>query len=121
MRILLAEDDINISTITKMTLESLGGHDVSLAKDGAEAFEKASHGIFDLIILDEMMPKMNGLKVCEKLIEQSDFSTPIIFLSAQSQKTDTDQFIKLAQGYISKPFDPLTLNSQIQEILGIAA
>ncbi len=117
MNILLAEDDTNISTITKMTLESLGGHVVTLAKDGAEALEIGLRDKFDLIILDEMMPKLNGVKVCEKLTSNAEFKTPIIFLSAQSQKTDTLLFQKIAQGYIPKPFDPMQLNSQIQEIL----
>lgn len=117
MKILLAEDDPNISTIAKMALESLGGHQVTVATDGEMALQTALSGDFDVILLDEMMPKMNGLSVCRAYREQSDKQVPIIFLSAKSQESDIQEFRDTAQGFIPKPFDPMQLNPIIETIL----
>lgn len=121
MKILLAEDDPNISTIAKMALESLGGHQVTVASDGEMALQTALSGDFDVILLDEMMPKMNGLSVCRAYREQSLKRVPIIFLSAKSQESDIQEFKNTAQGFIAKPFDPMTLNPLIDQILKGAA
>ncbi|MCB0390235.1 MAG: response regulator [Bdellovibrionales bacterium] len=117
MRILLAEDDKNISTIAKMTLENLGKHEVFHVDNGESALEKALSEKFDLILLDEMMPKMNGLKVCEEIKSRRPDHPPVIFLSAKSQSDDVEKFIQLGNGYIAKPFDPVTLCQKIEEIL----
>ncbi|MBX7232152.1 MAG: response regulator [Bdellovibrionales bacterium] len=117
MRILLAEDDHNIATIAQLSLEKIGGHKITLAENGELALKIALVEKFDLILLDEMMPKMNGLNVCKKYLEQASNPVPIIFLSAKSQESDIREFQKLSSGYIAKPFDPLTLNDQILKIL----
>ena len=116
MNILLAEDDPNIATIAVMTLETLGGHKVIHVNDGQKAHDEALAGEYDLIILDEMMPKMNGIKVCKSLI-QSNLMTPIIFMSAKSQTVDVTLFESIGTGYIPKPFEPSTLNNKINNIL----
>ena len=116
MKILLAEDDPNIATIAVMTLETLGGHSVTHVDDGEKAFNEAIKGEYELVILDEMMPKMNGINVCKALI-QENLMTPIIFLSAKSQADDISLFESLGTGYIPKPFDPATLNDLIKNIL----
>lgn len=116
MKILLAEDDPNISTISKMTLEALGGHEVHTVDNGEDAFNKAMADTFDVILLDEMMPKMNGIKVCKELRARK-IKTPIIFLSAKSQLTDVEIFEAIGTGFIPKPFDPMTLNAKILKIL----
>lgn len=120
MKILLAEDDPNISTIARLALEKLGGHEVTVVNDGEQALATALTGGFDVILLDEMMPKLNGLAVCQKYLEQCTSPTPVIFLSAKSQETDIAQFTKLATGYIAKPFDPIQLNQQILAALARA-
>lgn len=117
MKILLAEDDSNISTIAQMALEQLGGHKVTVACDGIAALEIALKEDFDLILLDEMMPRMNGLKVCEELEQLSDRSVPIIFLSAKSSESDIGLFKSAGLGFIPKPFDPTNLANLIEEIL----
>ncbi len=117
MKILLAEDDPNISIIAKMALENLGGHQVHLATDGKMALEMAISYDFDLILLDEMMPKMNGLSVCREFRKNSPQQTPIIFLSAKSQESDINEFRSEAIGYIPKPFDPATICQTIDQIL----
>ena len=116
MKILLAEDDPNISTISKMTLEALGGHEVHAVDNGEDAFNKALAESYDVILLDEMMPKMNGIKVCKELRARK-VNTPIIFLSAKSQLTDVEIFEAVGTGFIPKPFDPMTLNAKILQIL----
>lgn len=120
MKILLAEDDPNIATIAVMALETFGGHEVTHAEDGEKAYSLAKEGDYDVILLDEMMPKMNGLKVCKALLTEG-LRTPIIFLSAKSQATDVSLFESLGEGFIPKPFDPTTLCSEIEVILGLKA
>jgi DNA-binding response OmpR family regulator len=117
MRILLAEDDLNISKIARLALEKIGGHQVEWAPDGEVALEKALTGDYDLILLDEMMPHMNGLKVCELYKEQCPHPKPVIFLSAKSQESDINAFKKFGLGHIPKPFDPMTLNQSIQHLM----
>ena len=79
MRILLAEDDPNISTIAKLTLEQLGGHQVQVAFDGESALKLALSESFDVILLDSMMPKMTGVEVCQAYQQQAENPAPIIF------------------------------------------
>src|SRR5690606_19498634 len=117
MKILLAEDDSNISIIAKMALEHVGGHEVELVDNGATALEKALAGGYDVIVLDEMMPQMNGLSVCRKYHELCQNCLPVIFLSAKSQDSDIEEFNELGLGHIPKPFDPMHLSHQIEELL----
>ena len=124
MRILLAEDDPNISVIAKIALEQLGGHEVVLAQNGEDALHLALNEKFDVILLDEMMPKMNGLTVCREYNQAMSQPTPVIFLSAKSQEADLKDFSTCALGHIPKPFEPTTLCQTILDILknkGLAA
>lgn len=117
MKILLAEDDSNISVIATLALEKLGGHKVIVAQNGEQALELALGDDYDVILLDEMMPKLNGISVCKQYLAQKTKPAPVIFLSAKSQETDIKEFNELAMGHIAKPFDPTQLNQQIQNIL----
>lgn len=118
MRILLAEDDVNISVIAKLSLEKLGGFDVTVVHDGDQALAAALTNQYDLILLDEMMPKKNGLLVCKEYKEQAGPNhRPVIFLSAKSQESDLREFSANGVGYIPKPFDPMQLSAQIHELL----
>ncbi|MGE0762229.1 MAG: response regulator [Bdellovibrionales bacterium] len=117
LKILLAEDDSNISTIAKLALEKLGGHQVTVAPNGEVALKLALDGGFDLILLDEMMPKLNGVNVCKRYLSETPKPVPVIFLSAKSQDSDIREFHNLARGYIAKPFDPMQLNQQIAAVL----
>ncbi|MCB0384430.1 MAG: response regulator [Bdellovibrionales bacterium] len=120
MKILLAEDDPNISLIAKLALEQIGGHQVHVATNGRMALEMALSYDFDLILLDEMMPEMNGLTACRNYYAQATNPSPVIFLSAKSQESDIKEFTETALGYIPKPFDPATLNQSISRILSKA-
>ncbi|MBX3022148.1 MAG: response regulator [Bdellovibrionales bacterium] len=118
MKVLLAEDDPNISVIAKLSLEKIAGHDVTVVSDGEQALAEALTGKYDVILLDEMMPKMNGLKVSQEYRAQCIDPRPVIFLSAKSQESDIREFRENGSGFIPKPFDPMTLGAQISAVLG---
>lgn len=117
MKILLCEDDTNIATIARMALEQLGQHQVTWVTDGEQALEKGLHEKFDVILLDDMMPKMSGVNVCEAYLQKSTLKTPVIFMSANPQDKKVEQLKPIAIGYIPKPFDPMELNQKIEGIL----
>ncbi|MGE0527194.1 MAG: response regulator transcription factor [Bdellovibrionales bacterium] len=117
MRVLLAEDDPNISVIAKLSLEKLAGHQVTVVSDGAHALAEALTQSYDIILLDEMMPKMNGVRVCQEYKARCPHPKPVIFLSAKSQESDIREFFDNGTGYIPKPFDPTRLGDQIRELL----
>jgi DNA-binding response OmpR family regulator len=118
MKILLAEDDTNIALIIQLCLEKIGGHQVVLCSDGQNALEWALREPFDLFLLDGMMPRKSGAEVATELRAADMSSTPIIFLSAKTDEKDLRLFSSLGKGYISKPFDPKTICSMIDGILG---
>jgi len=118
MKILLAEDDPNIVKIASMVLTKVGQHDVEVVCDGESALNKALSETYDLIILDGMMPKMQGIDVCKNYYEQK--APPwakVIFLSAKSNQEDVREFRNFGTGFIQKPFAPEKLCLQIDEIL----
>ncbi len=125
MRILLAEDDTNISMIAKVALEKVGGHEVVAVLDGGQAIAQIESSDFDLILLDGMMPVKDGLTVCREVKTGAKKNIPIIFLSAKSQDSDISEGLNAgAIGYIQKPFDPTKLSEEIDKILnesGVAA
>lgn len=114
-KILVIDDEKVLVKGIKFNLEN-EGYEVEVGYDGEEAVEKARSGNFDLIILDLMMPKIDGLQACMSIRE---FSTvPIIMLTARSE--DTDKIIGFESGaddYITKPFNILELKSRIRAIL----
>ena len=117
MKILLCEDDNNIATIASLALEKVGNHQVIRATDGEQSLNLGMAENFDLILLDDMMPKMSGVDVCAKYVESGKKIAPVIFMSANPQESRVEQFSSVAIGYIPKPFDPMTLNQQIENIM----
>ena len=121
MHVLLAEDEADIQLITRLSLED-AGYAVSLVGDGLAAVAAARHGAFDVILLDVMMPLMDGFAACQQL--KSDTATrhlPVIFLTAKSQEAEVHQGLALgAIGYIIKPFDVFELANQIEALLADA-
>lgn len=117
MTVLLAEDDPNICVIVKMCLEKFGGHVVSVCGDGESALREALSKPYDLLLLDGMLPKKSGFEIAKELRGQGRHTPPIIFLSAVSENQDSDEWRSCATGFISKPFDPLTICDRIQAIL----
>jgi DNA-binding response OmpR family regulator len=118
MKILLAEDDLNIVKIAQLVLEKVGGHEVTVATDGSLALDLALKNQFDLLILDGMMPGLPGVEVCQRY--QSQGSAPqasVIFLSAKSSPKDIEEFLSLGIGYIQKPFEPNRLCQLIDDFI----
>ncbi len=115
MRILLVDDEENIRDVVKMNLE-LEGYEVVEAADGKTAIVFFREQHFDLIILDIMMPEMNGIEVCEQ-IRLNNTEVPIMFLTAKDAPEDRVAGLrKGADDYLTKPFnlDELLLRIQIQ-------
>lgn len=114
-KILIIEDDVKISKLLEMDLK-FEGYNVEVAYDGKEGLIKAKYNPFDLILLDVMLPKMNGYEVCKKIREDSDI--PIIFLTAKDQVTDkVVSFDYGADDYVTKPFDSDELIARIKALL----
>ena len=117
-KILITEDSPTILAIAKDTLEC-AGFVVICAVDGQEALDKARQTQPDLIILDLMLPKIDGYKVCRMLkFDEKYKNIPIIIFTAKAQEAD----IKLAKevgadAYIIKPFDPEMLLTKIKELI----
>lgn len=119
MKILVVDDEKVLVKGIKFNLES-EGYQVEAGYDGEEAVELARSGSFDLIILDLMMPKIDGLQACMRIREFSN--VPIIMLTARSE--DTDKIIGFecgADDYITKPFNILELKARVRALLRRAA
>ena len=115
MKILVVDDEKLLVKGLKFNLEN-EGYQVECAYDGAAAVELAREGHFDLIILDLMMPEIDGLEACMRIREFSN--VPIIMLTARSE--DTDKIIGFecgADDYITKPFNILELKARIRAML----
>src|SRR6476469_2826673 len=114
--VLLVEDEAGL----RMTLSDRirdEGYDVETAANGVEGFEKASRNCFDLIILDVMLPRRNGLDVCRDL-RQGGTKTPILMLTARSQTFDKVVGLKIgADDYLAKPFEMAELLARIEALL----
>ena len=119
MRILVVDDEKLLVKGMKFNLEN-EGYEVDCAYDGAAAVELARNGRFDLIILDVMMPELDGLEACMRIREFSN--VPIIMLTARSE--DSDKLMGFACGaddYVTKPFNILELKARIRALLRRAA
>ncbi len=115
-RILVAEDDGHIRDGLRDTLE-LEGYTVATAEDGRQALDLAGAESFDLILLDIMMPHVNGYDVCRQ-IRQSDAATPIIMLTAKGEEIDKVVGLELgADDYVTKPFGIRELLARISAVL----
>ncbi|NTU81305.1 MAG: response regulator transcription factor [Chloroflexales bacterium] len=119
MRVLLAEDEPDIQLITRLALEDSGCTVVAVS-DGQAAFEVACDQPFDVVLLDVMMPRVDGFTACARLREDARTSAlPVIFLTAKSQEIEVQHGLAIgAQGYIVKPFDVFSLAERISVILG---
>jgi CheY-like chemotaxis protein len=114
-------DDTNdVRDVTQLSLERMGGWTVSTARSGQEGIEKAIAEQPDAILLDVMMPDMDGPTTLQQL--QANAATrhiPVIFLTGMVQVADQRRFAELGvTACIAKPFSPLTLGSQVAAALG---
>jgi len=116
MKVLVAEDDRDFGNILTQYI-TISGFDVTLGRDGKEAWELFNQGKFDICVLDVMMPEMDGFTLAEK-IKEAHPEIPVIFLTAKSLKEDIVRGLKIgADDYITKPFDPEVLILRINNIL----
>ena len=117
-RILYVEDEASIRTIAVTVLEALGGFAVITCASGKQALEAAPGANADLILLDVMMPEMDGPATLKALREiPQTAQTPVIFMTAKVQVGEIAHYKSLgAVDVIAKPFDPMTLSAQIKEI-----
>jgi DNA-binding response OmpR family regulator len=114
-RILLIDDEQPIQTLLSFPLQR-DGYEVVQASDGREALARFSEQTFDLVVLDVMMPRMDGLEVCRRLRARS--SVPIIMLTAKSEEIDKVLGLELgADDYITKPFSMREFRSRVKAAL----
>lgn len=118
--VLVVDDDDAIREITEVALELVAGWQVLTASGGAEALELAARHVPDAVLLDLMMPGMDGLTAFRHL--QADPATrdvPVILVTAKAQVGDGQAWDGLpVSGVIAKPFDPMTLGAEVAALLG---
>ena len=117
-RILMVEDEPDIQAVARLALESVGGFEVHCCDSGNAALELAPALMPDLILLDVMMPGMDGIRTLQALRERPALATiPVIFMTAKVQARELAHYRSLgAMDVIAKPFDPMTLSDQIRSI-----
>jgi CheY-like chemotaxis protein len=119
-KILLVDDEDDIREVAQMSLEMTAGWDVVTAASGAEALRRVAEDRPDAILLDVMMPGMDGPATARALKASDDTAAiPIILLTAKVQAADRRRFDDLGvAGVLSKPFDPMELAAQVSGVLG---
>jgi CheY-like chemotaxis protein len=119
MKILIIDDDDDIRSIARLSLGRLGGMEVIEAASGAEGVRKGRDEKPDVILLDVMMPAMDGSATLAALRSQPATSaTPVIFLTAKAMRVEIERLTGLgAAGVLTKPFDPRTLPAQVQALV----
>lgn len=117
-RILMVEDDPDIQAIARLALEALGNFQVHMCSSGREALHHAPTIAPDLILLDVMMPEMDGPTTLGALRTIPQIAhTPVIFMTAKAQRHEIQSYQELgALDVIVKPFDPMTLASTVSQI-----
>jgi DNA-binding response OmpR family regulator len=119
MKVLIIDDDADIRFIASMSLGRVGGMAVIEACSGAEGVRKAQEEAPDVILLDMMMPTMDGLETLAALrSHKSTAMTPVIFLTAKTVAVEIDRMKALgAAGVLIKPFNPRTLSGDVRALL----
>lgn len=118
--ILLIDDEADLREVAQLSLEMVGGWQVIEGSSGSEGLIKAEAEQPDAILLDLMMPGMDGFTTFQRLkANNATKQIPVIFLTAKVNSDDRSQFASLGvSGVIAKPFDPMSLAKQVAETLG---
>lgn len=119
-RILVVDDDESIREVARASLELVGGYHVTTAVSGQDGLDAARTDMFDVILLDVMMPGLDGPATFAHLQDQAGTKhIPVVLLTAKTQASDRRRFAVLGvTGILTKPFDPMKLPAQIAEIVG---
>ncbi|SDV99910.1 response regulator [Marinobacter mobilis] len=117
-RILYVEDEPDIRAVTELALVSLGGFEVAVCESGEEALKRAVSFSPELILLDVMMPHLDGPETLQALRQLPGIAeVPVVFMTAKVQSSEVEAYKDLgAADVIAKPFDPMTLSDQVREI-----
>lgn len=117
-KIMYVEDEPDIRDIAKLVLENVGGFEVMVVDGGHKALAAIGEFQPDMVLLDAMMPDMDGPTTYQEIRKLDDFQDiPIAFLTAKLLEKDIAGFLDLgAIGVIAKPFDPMTLSEQVNEL-----
>ncbi|WP_295876861.1 response regulator [uncultured Zhongshania sp.] len=117
-RLMYVEDEPDIRVVANIALTQVAGFTVATPNNGAEALKQISGFIPQLILLDVMMPGMDGPQLLERIRELSDFvETPIVFITAKAQVEEIQKLKSMgAVAVITKPFNPMTLGEEIRTI-----
>ena len=120
-RVLIVDDEDAIREIARLSMEVVGGHEVTTAASGREALDRVAENLPDAVLLDVMMPGLDGPSTLSHL--QADPHTrqiAVILLTAKVQPTEVARFHEISgvAGVIAKPFDPMALPEQVAQILG---
>lgn len=116
--VLCVEDEPDIRMIAQLALETVGGLRVSLCNSGCEAVDTARREHPDLVVMDVMMPGLDGPGALRALRDHPDTrELPVVFMTAKVQPEEVRQLLSLgALAVVAKPFDPMTLADQLREI-----
>jgi CheY-like chemotaxis protein len=119
-RILIIDDEDDIREVAAMSLESVAGWEVILASSGAQGLVRAAEYLPDAILLDVMMPGMDGPTTFRELRKNPRTARiPVLLLTAKVQSNDQRRFADLGvEAVLFKPFDPMTLSAEISTVLG---
>ena len=119
-RVLVVDDDDSIREVAEVALGLVGGWEVATANCGSEGLERARSEAPDAILLDVMMPGMDGPTTLSHLkADPTTAQTPVVFLTAKVRAGERRELDGLeVAGIIAKPFDPMTLSAEVSELLG---
>jgi two-component system, OmpR family, response regulator len=116
--VLCVDDEPDVLSVAQMCLETVGEFTVSTASSGQEALDRAVMLKPDIILLDVMMPGMDGPTTLRALRQEAALDgVPVIFMTARVRTAEIDEYLALgANGVVAKPFDPMLLSTQITEL-----
>lgn len=117
-KIMMVEDDPDIQVVASLALEAVGGFEVLVCSSGVEALERVEGFAPDLVVLDVMMPGMDGPTVLKHLRERPQTANlPIVFMTAKAQSHEIALYKEMgALNVVTKPFDPMTLPQTLLDI-----
>ena len=119
MKVLIIDDEDDIRRIARLSLSRVGGMEVAEASSGTDGVRAAMEQSPDAILLDVMMPGLDGPRTLSALLARPETAAiPVVFLTAKAATSEIERLKTLgAKGVLTKPFDPMTLPARLREIL----